>query len=211
MSRGGSAGFDRDITIFSPEGRLYQVGKLITWIWLEFLTILFKFLYCRLTEYAFKAINQGGLTSVGVRGESSAVVITQKKVPVIQSKIACISFFFKERLKINFFCKGQVIGPVNGDELVPHYASHWLRDDGNDRGQSLSSPTRHIRSAKFQIQIQLRHTDWAVVQTFGRYQSSLHAKRRNETVGLFDDPHRHRRRIGTSIVQNRPGRLLLRL
>jgi 20S proteasome subunit alpha 1 len=57
MAAAREGNFDRQITIFSPQGHLYQI------------------------EYCIKAANSGGNTAVAVRGENSACFITQKKVP----------------------------------------------------------------------------------------------------------------------------------
>lgn len=72
-SRAASSGYDRHITIFSPEGRLYQV------------------------EYAFKAVNGDGINAVAVRGKDCAVLVCQVKVKE-GSSVTLVDMSSKTRL-----------------------------------------------------------------------------------------------------------------
>eukprot|EP01054_Gregarina_sp_Poly1_P002724 Gregarina_sp_Poly_1__2723@NODE_1750_length_3408_cov_354_567495_g1146_i0_p2_GENE_NODE_1750_length_3408_cov_354_567495_g1146_i0NODE_1750_length_3408_cov_354_567495_g1146_i0_p2_ORF_typecomplete_len253_score25_41Proteasome/PF00227_26/1_3e30Proteasome_A_N/PF10584_9/1_5e13Helicase_C_3/PF13625_6/1e04Helicase_C_3/PF13625_6/0_12_NODE_1750_length_3408_cov_354_567495_g1146_i024263184 len=56
MSRSSTSLYDRQITIFSPEGKLFQV------------------------EYAFRAVNSSNITVVALKGKQCAVIVGQKKV-----------------------------------------------------------------------------------------------------------------------------------
>lgn len=103
-----AAGYDRHITIFSPEGRLYQV------------------------EYAFKATNQTNINSVAIRGNNSTVIVNQKKVPDKLLDPSTVSYIFSISKTIGMVANGPIPDARNAALRAKSEASEFRYKYGYD-------------------------------------------------------------------------------
>ena len=96
------------MTVFSPEGRLYQI------------------------EYAFKAILTVEQTSIGVRGDDSVVVVTPKKVPDIFVDPSSVTHMFNITPTIGCVMTGIISDARVAVQRARHEATKFKHKYGYD-------------------------------------------------------------------------------
>mmetsp|Transcript_4736 Transcript_4736/g.6144 ORF Transcript_4736/g.6144 Transcript_4736/m.6144 type:complete len:246 (-) Transcript_4736:142-879(-) len=103
MSR--DSNYDHHISIFSPQGRLYQM------------------------EYCFKAA-QSGLTVVAVRGKDSVAVVTQKKVTDRLMEPSSVTHLFRISNKVSCCVTGVMADCKSFIQRARYEAGQWQFDHG---------------------------------------------------------------------------------
>ena len=99
-------GIDKEITVFSREGKLYQI------------------------EYAFNAVKNSGFTSLGIRGKDSVVAITQKKVPDKSIVPSSVTHMFKVTERIGALFTGSLPDSRNLLVRMRQFAGDFRGDFG---------------------------------------------------------------------------------
>lgn len=97
---------DKEITVFSKDGKLFQI------------------------EYSFNAVKNSSFTSLAVRGDDCVVAITQKKVPDKSIVPSSVTHIFKVTEKIGVLFTGSLPDSRNLLVRMRQFAGDYRQDFG---------------------------------------------------------------------------------